>query len=168
MSGPKSRARLTTRFHEGGETSRTGRFFPPFWAGFFESRFPLRSSPRGFSPSTSPSRPSSSTYTISYSCRISFWRRRRCFRVGIGPSLAFARPTNSAAPDDRRDEVAAEVVGEMTPVRGVEQDEVGVEPRGDPPAAVGAPEHVRGVERAGGQRLGRRQVELGAGDRADE
>ena len=62
----------------------------------------------------------------------------------------------------------AEVVGEIAPVGGVQQDQVGVVARCEPAFAVRPAEHVGGVDRARAERLGGRELQLGGGERADE
>src|SRR5215208_3938014 len=120
-NGTKIPARLTARRQDGGFTSRTGRRARvevglPFFSAFFSS-----------AGSSATSLPSSSSWTYSHSCRLSFSRRRRCFLEGM--SLRYRAPTT----DDRVDaEVAAQVVREIPPVRDVEQQQVGVVAGCDP------------------------------------
>ena len=65
------------------------------------------------------------------------------------------------------DDVAGEVVREVPPVGGIEQHEVRALSRSEPAAVVEA-EDVRGVDRACGERLLRREAELGAREGADD
>ena len=60
------------------------------------------------------------------------------------------------------------MVREVPPVRPVEQDEIGVEPRRDAALAAGEAEHVRRVDGARSQSLRRRQLQLRRRERADE
>src|SRR4029453_18472701 len=70
------------------------------------------------------------------------------------PSAGSAAPRDDASLDHSRYDVAAQVVCEMPPVRGVEQDEIGVVARRDATAPLGTAEHVRCVEGAAGKDLG--------------
>src|SRR6187397_3177663 len=60
-----------------------------------------------------------------------------------------------------RDDVSAQVIGEVAPVRSVEQDDVRVEAGRDPALAVGAAENVSGIDRASGQCLLHAHAQLG-------
>ena len=60
------------------------------------------------------------------------------------------------------------MVGEIPPVRGVEQHEVGVVAGSEAPEPLGTTEDVRRVDRAGGKGLRRRQLELRRRQRAHE
>ena len=66
------------------------------------------------------------------------------------------------------DELAAEVVGEVAPVRGVEQDDVGAVARRDPADRVRLAEDVGRVDRHRREYLRRRELELGRRECADE
>ena len=60
------------------------------------------------------------------------------------------------------------MVREVAPVGRVEQDDVGAVARREPPEPVGAAEHVRRVDRAGRERLRRRELQLRRRERAAE
>src|SRR6185436_9977483 len=144
ISGAKIAVRLKTRLIEGFGTTR------PFRRGAaFAELFPSFGAGTGFS--TGISSPSSVSMTYSYSWRWSFSRRRRCLRLGMG-RLCRGLP----ALDDLGDVIPAEVVGEIAPVRGIEQDDVGVVARREAAGPVGAAEDVRGVHRARREDFGRR------------
>src|SRR3990172_2036526 len=107
--GAKMRPRLNVRRQDGGWTPR------PRPRGWLRTSLSERFLGFASASSASTSLPSESTYTISYSCRFSFSRRRRCLRVAI---LRLCRPLECHRPalDDRGDDVSAEVVGEVAPI----------------------------------------------------
>src|SRR5919106_5811144 len=155
MIGAKMSARLSVRCSEGSCGSR-----------------PLRGAVRGRRVEVSRtslgsiSFPSSSSQT--YSWRSSFARRRRCLRVGMW-RLCPRAPGDLAASDHRVDDRPAEVVREVAPVVGGEEDEVGVVTGLDAALPVRPGEDVRGVHGAGGERLRRLEPpELRARERAHE
>src|SRR6185503_20299014 len=140
ISGAKIAVRLKTRAIEGFGISRP----PRFTAGRAEAF------PSGFVRSTGFSTwitsPSSVSITYSYSWRWSFSRRRRCLRLGM---VRLCR--GRAGPDDLGDVVRPEVVGQVAPVGGVEQDDVGVVAGREAPDPVGSAEDVCGVDGARGE-----------------
>src|SRR5690349_16838472 len=164
MTGANIAPRLSTLFHDGGGTWRTDR--PPREEdalGFGLSA--LRGGGAGASGGVSISLPSSSTQTSSHSCRLFFSWRRRCFLVGIAAMVALlVRP---ARDHDAPADVATEVIGEVAPVGGPEEGDVGPE-AGREPTAVLPAEDVGRVDRAGSERLCGRQLQLGRRERADE
>src|SRR6188508_463970 len=74
-------------------------------------------------------------------------------RRTAGRSSDAASLSSTSTDECLRDDVSAQVIGEVAPVGSVEQDDVGVEAGRDPPLAVGAAENVSGIDRASGQRL---------------
>src|SRR6185312_14016961 len=157
ISGAKMAVRLKTRAIEGFGISRP----PRFTAGRAEAF------PSGFVRSTGFSTwitsPSSVSITYSYSWRWSFSRRRRCLRLGMG-RLCRGHP----ALDDLGDVIAAQVIGEVAPVGGVEEDDVGGIAGSEPTDTVRAAEHVRRVDCARGECFRGTHVHLRAGERAHD
>src|SRR6187549_1410519 len=139
ISGAKIAVRLKTRLIEGLGTAR-----PPRRGAAFAELFPSFGAGTGFS--TGISSPSSVSMTYSYSWRWSFSRRRRCLRLGM---VRLCR--GRAGPDDLGDVVRPEVVGQVAPVGGVEQDDVGVVAGREAPDPVGSAEDVCGVDGARGE-----------------
>src|ERR671919_2375174 len=86
---------------------------------------------------------------------------------GTHQLIASALPYDVSALDHDRHVLSPEMVGEVAPVGDVEEHEVGVETGLDPPGAVGAAEYVRGVDRAGRERLGGRHSQLRAREAHD-
>src|SRR5262245_30280543 len=155
MIGAKIAPRLSVRLHEGGCT----------WRPLRETGAAADDALRVGTSSGSSSLPSASSHT--YSCRCSFARRRFCLRVGMW-RLCPAGPGDLPALHDGVHHGTAEVVREVAPVVGVEQHDVRVEARREPSLPLGSPEDVRGVQRAGDERLSRREPQLRAREAAHE
>src|SRR6186713_1943629 len=147
ISGAKIAVRLKTRAIEGFGISRP----PRLTAGRAEA-FPS-GFVRSTGLSTGISSPSSVSITYSYSWRWSFSRRRRCLRLGMG-RLCRGR----AGPDDLGDVVRPEVVGQVAPVGGAEQDDVGVVARREAADPLGSTQDVSGIHGARGESLCRGHV----------
>src|SRR6186997_370157 len=147
ISGAKIAVRLKTRPIEGFGISR-----PPRRAAGRAVLFPSALG-AATGRSTGISSPSSVSITYSYSWRWSFSRRRRCLRLGM---VRLCR--GPAATDDLVDLVSPQVVGQVAPIGGVEQDDVGVIARREAADPVRSAEDVSGVHGARGESLCRRHV----------
>src|SRR6185503_9240704 len=106
--------------------------------------------------------PSESISTRSYACRFSFARFRLCF-CDATPRLC-PRHDDAALADNGVDDIPCKVVGEVPPVGGGEQHDVGPMTRLQP-TSIHEAEHVGGVHRHGAQRLFGREPELRARQR---
>src|ERR671918_136405 len=87
---------------------------------------------------------------------------------GTHQLIASALPYDVSAFDNDRHVLSPEMVGEVAPVGDVEEHEVGLETGLDPSCAVAAAKDVRGVDRAGRERLGRRHPHLRAREAHDD
>src|SRR5439155_8218981 len=100
-------------------------------------------------------------------------RTRACGPSGGDGAVSWSASPPSLTPrapleDHPGHEIPSEVVGEIPPVRRFQECYVGVIAGSEPPAPVRPPEHVRGIDRAGGEGFRGREPELRRCEGADE